>query len=201
MGHAVHGACGDRPAALILPEDLDATLAETLRVDDFGDSSHLRGSIRESVRAILQRTGDGAEQTIDRSDPSFMSWLEQLARAPASERLCLDVISRPQQLLLRRCAWTSVPEFIRDVLIDAAITSMSFCGPACSLAAKCVVRAARQLPPRDVSFLRPVTATEAEAVDLSQDPSRPKWPSGPWVQLLPAPCRTVCGPGPSWACA
>jgi len=180
---------GQRP--LILPEDLDATLAETLRVDDFGDSSHLRGSIRESVRAIHQRAGDGAQQTIDRSDASFMSRLEQLAKTPASEQLCLDVISRPQQLLLRRCAWTSVPEFIRDVLIDAAIYQHEFLRARLFFGSKkCVVRAllGSYSPPLDVSFLRPVTATEAEAVDLSQDPSRPKWPSGPWLSFcLPLP--------------
>lgn len=182
-------AIGQRP--LILPEDLDSTLAETLRVDEFGDSSHLRGSIRESVRAIQQRTGDGAEQIIDRCDPNFMSRLEQLARTPTSEQLCLDVISRPQRLLLRRCAWTSVPEFIRDVLIDAAIYQHEFLRARLFFGSKkCVVRAllGSYPAPLDVSFLRPVTATEAEAVDLSQDPSRPKWPSGPRLSFcLPLP--------------
>ena len=182
-------ASGQRP--LILPEDLDATIAETLRLDDFGDSSHLRGTIRESVQAIPGGTDDGAQQTIERSDASFLSRLEQLARTPGSEQLRLDVIRRPQRLLLRRCAWTSVPEFIRDVLIDAAIYQHEFLRARLFFGSqKCVVRAllGSYAPSLDISFLRPVTATEAEAVDLSQDPSRPKWPSGPWLSFcMPLP--------------
>lgn len=177
-------AIGKRP--LILPEDLDATLAETLRLDDFGDSSHLRGTVRESVQAIHHRTDDDTQQTIDRSNPSFVSRLEQLARTPGSEQLRLDVISRPQRLLLRRCAWTSVPEFIRDVLIDAAIYQHEFLRARLFFGSqKCVVRAllGSYASPLDTSFLRPAAATEAEAVDLSQDPSRPKWPSGPWLSF------------------
>jgi hypothetical protein len=175
---------GQRP--LILPEDLDATLTEAIRLDDFGDSSHLRGSLHRSVRAVHWRGTDGTLQTLPASDPRFLSRLRPVAATSGIEQFTLATVARPRELLLRRCAWTSVPEFIRDVLIDAAVYQHEFLRARLFFGSKkCVVRALLGGYTREVetSLLRPASATEAESVDLTQDPSRPKWPRGPWLGL------------------
>jgi hypothetical protein len=182
-------ACGLRP--LILPEDLDTTISESLRLDEVGDRSHLHGPLLASVQSAQYRDPALGLQTLLAGDPALASRVSQAASAGALEQLTISALSCPQAVWLRRCAWTSVPEFIRDVLIDAAVYQHEFLRARLFFGSKkCVVRAllGSYAAAPDTSLLRPVTATEAEAVDLSTDPSRPKWPRGSWLALrLPLP--------------
>lgn len=171
---------------LVVPEMLTATLAETLVLDETGDSSHLHGPIAASLHHVLLRDPEGSVRAYTAND-----WQQQPLSLRTTEssrvvQLGLPVLPRPATLSLRACGWTSVQEFVRDVVISAALYRHDFIRARLFFGSqKCAVRGfiGGFSDDVDIGFLRPATSSPHQCIDLRIERTRLGWSGGPWLAL------------------
>lgn len=174
---------GRRP--LVLPETLNTSIADTLLIDGTGDATHLHGAIAKTVSALTLVTPDGTRRELHQ-DSELARFIPGAGSAlGVISQVTLRTLRQPSSLVVRSCAWTSVPEFVRDILICAALQKNEFVRARLFFGAKkCVVRGILGSFDEDVdtSLLRPVSATESQRIDLLTE-KEAALPPGPWLGL------------------
>lgn len=182
---------GLRPA--VVPEDAAQRVIDSIALDSFGDASHRFGAVASCVASLTLRSASSAATVIGRGDPRFV---ETAGSGPSDqiESLGLRCLRRGPILSTCRCAWTSLPEFLRDMVVSAALRQHDFVRARLFWGArdyKCVVQGivggfAGQV---DLSMLRPVRSSMTEHIDLAVSPELSSTLPGPRLGLafpLPA---------------
>ncbi len=115
---------GRRP--LCLTTGFRATVAGTLAVGGFGDTTHLHGLVISGVLALVLLTPDGTRHSVRRGDPLFEYALAGLGQLGIILEVTLRTLRRPIGLIIKSASWFSVPDYLRDALVIAELGLFEF---------------------------------------------------------------------------
>ena len=116
---------GRRP--LGLTSCFDATVAGTVAVGGFCDTTHLYGLLTAAVRSLQLVTPDGTLHQVYPGDPlcSTIRWLAADSWV-RSRRSRLRTLRRPIGLTIRSVTWPSLADLLRDSLVIAQLGLYEF---------------------------------------------------------------------------
>jgi FAD/FMN-containing dehydrogenase len=103
---------GRRPLALT--GNPRVTVAGTLAVGGFGDTTHLDGLVIRSVDALTLLAPDGTRHALRRGDELLRYVLAGRGQLGVIADATLRTVKRPLQVALRYLRWGSVRDFVRD---------------------------------------------------------------------------------------
>ncbi len=98
----------------VLTDNLRSTVAGTLAVGGFGDTSHVFGLQIDSVERLEVVTPDGALRRLSREDELFGLVLAGRGQLGAIVSATLKTIARPSTLLARLLVWDRLEDFLVD---------------------------------------------------------------------------------------
>ena len=164
------GAQGRRPRALT--GNLRSSVAGTLAVGGFGDSSHLSGLQITHVLGMTLVTPDGARHRLGPDDELFRYSLAGRGQLGIIAEVTLRTVRRPLTIACRRLRWDSLGAFVRDSALIGACGTWDFLRARLRLpGGEVVAHAGRGLvdgridePGRDL--LAPSESGELERLDL-----------------------------------
>ena len=190
-------AHGRRPVSLT--GNPRVSVAGTLSVGGFGDTSHLEGLVIRSIDAITLIAPDGTRHALRRGDELFHYALAGRGQLGVIAEVTVRTVRKPLQVTLRYVQWGSLRDFVRDSAIifrhrlyeyvrarliweqtehvDAAVGNFG----------------ASPTAPDAIGIIRPLSATSVHVRDLLPDLRRA--PSGDEWQL-PTPAMEVALPLP-----
>lgn len=117
-------AQGRRP--LCLTTSFAATVAGTIAVGGFGDTTHLHGMVTASVTAMSLVTPDGQEHSLRPGDALFDYSLAGRGQLGAVAAVTLRTLRRPIGLALRSITWPTLADLLRDSLVCAQLGQYEF---------------------------------------------------------------------------
>jgi FAD/FMN-containing dehydrogenase len=104
---------------VVLTANWLSTVAGTIAVGGFGESSHLRGLQTETVRRLTLMTLDGDMHTVERGDPLFDYSMAGRGQLGVMTELTVETIRRPWTLTARAVLWSRLEDFVEDAKIIA----------------------------------------------------------------------------------
>lgn len=115
---------GRRP--LGLTSCFDATVAGTVAVGGFCDTTHLYGLLTAAVRSLQLVTPDGTLHQVYPGDPLFDYSLAGRGQLGAIAAITLRTLRRPIGLTIRSVTWPSLADLLRDSLVIAQLGLYEF---------------------------------------------------------------------------
>ncbi|HEY1552965.1 MAG TPA: FAD-binding oxidoreductase [Kofleriaceae bacterium] len=191
-------AQGRRPVSLT--GNPRVSVAGTLAVGGFGDTSHVEGLVIDSVDAITLIAPDGTRHALRRGDELFHYALAGRGQLGVIAEATVRTVRKPLQVTLRYVRWGSLRDFVRDSAIIARhrlyeyVRARMFWEHASEHVDAGVGNfGASTTAPDAINLIRPVSATSAQVrdllADLRREPSGDEW-------LLPTPAMEIALPLP-----
>lgn len=115
---------GRRPVSLTT--NARSTIAGTLSVGGFGDTTHRRGLQTASVLGLTLITPDGDRHEVGPEDELFRFALCGLGQLGAITEVTLRTLRAPYRLFLRRMEWKGIGHFVRDAVILTGLRIYDF---------------------------------------------------------------------------
>ena len=92
------------------------TMAGSLAVGGFGDTSHYRGTQLEMVERLVVMTPDGTRHSVVRGDPLFDYSLGGRGQLGVMTEVTLRTVVRPGRVVARVVRWPSMAAFLEDAV-------------------------------------------------------------------------------------
>lgn len=177
---------GRRP--LVLTDNLRTTVGGTVAVGGFGDTTHRLGLQAGSVRRLALVTPQGVLHELDAAAELAQYSLGGCGQLGALTRITLRTFVAPTVLTIRRLAYKTLGQFVRDAIMIAALNTFTFLRARVfwndPLSVRVLVGNFGTLEEPGSLFLRPDEWTEPGHVDLLAT-SRTD-PSASWDAACPA---------------
>jgi FAD/FMN-containing dehydrogenase len=189
-------AQGRRPVSLT--GNPRVSIAGTLSVGGFGDTSHLEGLVIRSVDAITLIAPDGTRHALRRGDELFHYALAGRGQLGVIAEATVRTVRKPLEVTLRYVRWGSLHDFVRDSAIIARHRLYDYVRARMMWEQTEHVDAAvgnfgASATADAIGIIRPVSASSAQARDLLADLRRA--PAGDEWQL-PTPAMEIALPLP-----
>lgn len=193
-------AQGRRP--LCLTTGFYATVAGTIAVGGFGDTTHLYGLVTAGVIGLTVITPDGARHVVGPGDPLFDYSLAGQGQLGALASVTLKTLRRASEVRIKSMSWPSLADLVRDSLIIHQLRLFEFLRTRLfysegSWVAQGIIghfSARDATPPLDVSIdpLRPCAVSEIDSMHqrsyLQDEPGERSGYACPAVEFsLPLP--------------
>lgn len=115
---------GRRPPCLTT--NAASSVAGTLAVGGFGDTTHLHGLQTAGVTSLRLVTPDGACHGLDERDELFRYALAGRGQLGAISEVTLRTVRGSSRLAVRRFEWATLDRFLRDALVMTALRAYDF---------------------------------------------------------------------------
>ncbi len=188
-------AQGRRP--LVLTGNPRLSVAGTLSMGGFGDTTHLAGLVIRSVEALTLIAPDGTRHSLRRGDELFHYVLAGRGQLGVIADATLRTAKLPHTIAIRYVRWGSLREFVRDSEVIAKHQLYSFVRARLSWVRGESVEGAvgnfGETVDRNANLIRPTQTSELELrdllVDLRRGPEGDEW-------QLPTPAMEIALPLP-----
>ena len=189
---------GRRP--VVLTGNPRVSVAGTLAVGGFGDTTHLQGLAIRWIDALTLIAPDGTEHRLQRGDELFQYVLAGRGQLGVITNATIRTVRRPSRLALRYVRWASLRDFVRDSAAIAKHRLFEYVRARLQWAQHEVVDAAlghfvESAPDSDPAHdvIRPLSSTTMPLrdsyADLRRDPQGDEW-------KLPTPAMEIALPLP-----